>query len=372
MFKSGTVVISVPADELRHAELPGSLFEASELAGMPISEGLKRAVALIASVCRKPLCLVRPEIFNHGHARQWLTARLNGTREHICLSDGTSVKVIEGLDNHVFFYGLGQCKGSSGLQNLSTWAPEIFSHVKSQINSFHAVQLDGRLVQPPTTLSLPAARLPTALPEMFRYVCNPQCLDACARLITEAEITCKPTLDEFKQLTYIPLSESGSHDAAFSRVVARIIAAAYFNPEQCVLLRVPEANENMPDLAQRIIRTLEAIGGSGIVTPRVVAKNIFLLRSDLPESVIDTDRRWSLVVDDTFDFWRYTRRLYPRLHELRYLYRGDPRLLADVVRGLSSVVGRPPRAAEQPSSTEPCVLTWVQAKTTAARKPRKR
>jgi len=365
-------VISLPPNELRSAELPGSLFEADQLHRMPISEPLKRAAELIATECKQPLCLVRPEIFAHGHARQWLNARLNGTRHHICLSDGTSVKVIEGLENHVFFYGLGQRKGSTGLQKLSSWAPEIFSHIKSQINTFHAVLLDGRLLQPPTTLSLPPARVPAAPPEMYPYVFNPQCAEQSARVMIEAVTDPKPALEEFKELIYIPLSESGSHDAAFSRLVARIIATAYFNPAQCVLLRLPAANENMPDLAQQIIRTLEAIGASGIVAPRVVAKNVFLLRSDLPESFFDTHGRWSLVVDATFDFWRYTRRLYPTLQSVRYLYSGDRRQLQGVVRGLSSLVGRLPRVRAELSSSTPGVLTWVvtwvQDKLDAARK----
>ena len=361
-------MISVPPDELKCAELPGSLFEAAQLHRMPISDALKRAAGLVATACRHPVCLVRPEIFTHGQARQWLNARLNGTRHHICLSDGTSVKVIEGLDNHVFFYGLGQRKGSAGLQNLSSWAPEIFSHVRSQINSFHAVVLAGRLVQPPTRLSLPRSRVPAVQPEMYRYVFNPQCPQECARLMVEAGSDPKPTLDEFKELIYIPLSESGSHDAAFSNLAARIIAAAYFDHSQCVLLRLPAANENMPDLAQQMIRTLEAIGASGIVAPRVVAKNVFLLRSDPPESFFDTDRRWSFVVDHTFDFWRYTQRLYPRLRSVRYLYDGDPRQLQGVVHGLSSLLGRPPCARGEPSMSPPRVLTWAQGRLAMARK----
>lgn len=361
-------MISVPPDELRGAELPGSLFEADQLHRMPISEGLKRAAELMTSVCKQPLCLVRPEIFAHGHARQWLKQRLNGTRHHICLSDGTSVKVIEGLDNHVFFYGLGQRKGSKGLHNLSTWAPEIFSHIKSQINTFHAVQLDGRLLQPPTTLSLPPARVQAALPEMYPYVFNPQCGEQSARVMIEVGTTLKLTPADFDELIYIPFSESGSHDAAFSKMVAQIIATAYFNPTQCVLLRLPAANENMPDLARQILRTLEAVGASGVVAPRVMAKNVFLLRSDLPESFFDTHGRWSFVVDDTFDFWRYTRRLYRGLHSVRYWYSGDLRQLSDVVHGLSSVIGSPPCVPADSSSSNPRVLSWVQGKTPAARK----
>jgi hypothetical protein len=368
MFKSNKAVISVPPNELRNVELPGSVFDADLLHDMPISEGLKCAYQLISMYCKTLMCVVRPEIFAHGETRRWLDSKLGEARHHICLSDGTSVKMIDGLDNHVFFYGLGRRKGSESLKNLLDWAPEVFVHLQSQINTFHATELAGRLVQPPTTLSMPKAHMPSAAAELYPFLLNPQSLEGSARLTVEKSTVANPTLEDFSELIYIPYSETSSHDATFTRMVAQSVAKAYFRPEQCVVLRLPMLSENIPDLAQQIIVTLKAISASNTVVPRVSARNVFVVSSDLPEIAFHRHDRVSLLVDDTFEFWRYTRAFYTKLEGLRYVLGiCDRRRLQGVVRGLTAIVGRPPGGLGAASATPPIVLTWDHAKAAAVR-----
>jgi hypothetical protein len=366
MFKSSKAVISVPANELRHAELPGSVFDADLLHQMPISEGLRRAYQLISMYCKTPLCIVRPEIFAHGKTRSWLDSKLGEARHHICVSDGTSVKVIDGLDNHVFFYGLGRRKNAESLQNLLAWAPEVFGQLQSQINTFHATELSGRLVQPPTTLSMPKAHLSSDAAELYPFLLYPQWLEESARLIVENSATVNSNLDDFSELIYIPFSETSTHDATFTRMVAQVVARAYFRPEQCVVLRLPMPSDSIPDLAQQIMVTLKAISASNIVVPRVSARNVFLVGSELPEAVFHRHERVSLLIDDTFEFWRYTRAFYTKLQSLRYVLGVcDRRRLQGVVRGLTAIVGRPPFGLGAASATPPVVLTWDLARAAA-------
>jgi hypothetical protein len=325
---------------------------------MPISEGLKCAYQLISTLCQEPLCVARPEIFTHGKPRDWLDSRLGAARNHICLSDGTAVKLIEGLANHVFFYGLGRRKGSADLQNLLTWAPEVFSHIRSQINSFHGALLRGRLIQPPTMLSLTKFPLPAPPAEIYEFCLYPQCPEEGARRIMEKGAIPGRISEEFKELIYIPFSESGAYDAIFTGLVAQTIAAAYFNPDQCVLVRLPTLSDVNADLARQITATLEAIRASGIVMPRVAAKNVFLVRYDLPEDFFDTHERVSFIFDDTFEFWRYTRAFFTQLHSVRYLLCGDRRRLQGVVRALTDILGRPPSKPSILPAMPPILLTW--------------
>ena len=362
MLKSNRAVISVPGNELRNANVPGSLFDAEQLQQMPISEELLRAYKIVSTLCNDPLCVVRPEIFAHGKARTWIDTKLRGVRDHICLSDGTAVKLMAGLENHVFFYQPGQRRGSAGLKNLLTWVPETFSHIRSQINTFQGVVLNGRLVQPPTVLSLPKARSTGAPAELYKYLLNPQNPKEAARYIVEGGVVPDSVLTKFEKLTYIPLSESGTYDSLFMHLVAQTIVTAYFNPEQCVLLRLPAVSDDITDLARQVIVTLEAILATGIVMPRGAAQNVFLVRSDLPESFVDIYDQVSFIVDDTFEFWRYTRAFHRRLRSLQYLLGGDPRTWPGVVRGLSTILGRAPSARGRASSVAPILLNWNHGK----------
>jgi len=276
--------------------------------------------------------------------------------------------VIGGLDNHVFFYGLGRRKNSESLQNLLDWAPEVFVHLQSQINTFHSTLLGGRLVQPPTTLSMPKAHLSSGVAELYPFLLYPHSPDESARLIVENSAMANPNLDDFSELIYISYSETSSHDAAFTRMVAQVIAKAYFSPQQCVVLRLPVLSENIPDLLQQIIVTLRAMSASKTIVPRVAARNVFLVGSDLPEPVFHRHDHVSLLVDDTFEFWRYTRDFYTKLESLRYVLGVcDRRRLQGIVRGLTAIVGRAPGGLGAASATPPIVLTWDQVNAAAVR-----
>jgi hypothetical protein len=250
MLGSGRTVISVPAFDLRNVDTTGSVFEVEELQQLSIPEDLRRAVSLVSALCKKPLCMTRPEIFTHGAARRWLDDQLGSVRNHICLSDGSAIKVIDGLANHVFLFRLDHRRNSEAMGNLLSWAPELFAQLRSQINTFHGARLGDRLVQPPSAVLLPKARGPDSKPEFFKFSPSTHSTEESAtRVMANGQVS-EPKLQEFSAVTYIPVTEHSANDPIFSKLLAQTIAATYFNPDRCLLIRLPRPNENVADLFQ--------------------------------------------------------------------------------------------------------------------------
>jgi hypothetical protein len=155
----------------------------------------------------------------------------------------------------------------------------------------------------------------------------------------------------------------------FSKALAQIIAAAYFNPDHCVLIRLPRPNEDSADLFQQLTVLLDAILGSRVVMPRIPAPNILLLRHDLPESSLDAHHdRVDIMFDSSFDFWCYTRAFYRRLHSVSYIPSGDENAIKTVVRCFSAMLGRAPAANRGTAAAVPWLLTWAAGKTGATRR----
>jgi hypothetical protein len=365
MLGSGRTVISIPAYDLRNVDTSGSVFDARELQRLSIPEDLRRAIQLVSALCRQPLYMTRPEIFTYGAARRWLDDKLGSVRNHVCLSDGSAIKVIDGLANHVFLFRLEHRRNSEALGNLLSWAPELFAQIRSQINTFHGVSLHGRLVQPPTAVLLPKTHSPDGIPEFFQFLTSTHSPEESAKLIMARGAVSEPKLQQFSEVTYIPFTECSAHDPVFSKALAQMVAAAYFNPEHCVLIRLPRPNENSADLFQQLTVALAAILGPGVVIPRIPARNILLLRHDLPESFFDAHHdRICIMFDSSFDFWRYTRALYRRLHTVTYVPRGGGHGKA-VVRCFSVILGRPPTGNRRISRAAQRQLKWVKRKPSA-------
>jgi hypothetical protein len=357
------IVISVPLHLLRNAEIPGSVFAAKLLAGMPMPEELKQAIELVSSSYPDSLCLVRPEIFTNGASRAWLDERLGNIAQHVCISDGSAVKVMDGMENHVFLYDLAQHRNRTCFQNLANWAPEVFSHIRSQINSFQAAEFGDGSIQPPTTLLLPQTRRPGIAPELYEFSLPSNSLEESAKWIVERGPIGELSLAAFREITYAPMTQSNARDPHFCAIVAQSIAQAYFQPQQCVLLRLPGSNAEQPDAAVRIQAAIHAARSSNVVLPRVPAKNVFLLTRDLPEEQLEPAAgRISLIFDETFEFWRYTRELYRRLLSVQYLFGGDARRLQQVAAGMTQIIGTPPVAGNALQATVAQLITWHRRK----------
>jgi len=348
MFTGEPLVISVPACELAHVALTGSVFDAKLMEGASISADLKIAVDLIAAAYRRggatePLrCVARPEVFTHGASLDWLQNALGPIKQHLCLSDGTSVKLIPQLRNHLFTYGIQSHQRYADFKKLMRRAPELLAQYDSQVNSFHRGEYSDPAVEPASSTLLPMAPLAAAASWSFGFYLNPHSLeDSAEHMLKWGEIEERP-LAEFQKITYIPLTEAAANDAYFQRRVAEMIAPIYFDPTQCLLIRLPMLQS---ELTTRMTIALDGIRKSRLHLPQARSKNIFFLSGDLSEASIAPVRsRLKWVLHQTFEFWRYTGALYQEAQEIMVYLDADRTSSLEIARNFYlQAFGRAPR-----------------------------
>jgi len=146
-----SLLVSLPGAALEGLALPGSIFDADVLRDRVLLPSLHLALRLVMAEAEatgtRLRFIARPEIFTHGASRAWLERRLDGMRHHLALTDGHTLKSIEGLENHLFFHARGDATGEAALNRLLTVAPELLAPFASQLNgtlAARAVQLADR------------------------------------------------------------------------------------------------------------------------------------------------------------------------------------------------------------------------------------
>jgi len=314
---------------------------------MPLlAPDLRMAVDLVLSTYADraaPMrCVVRPEIFTHGKALDWLREKLGDVTDHINISDGTTIKLIPGVRNHLFTYGLHSHRRHLDFKKLMRRAPELLGQCQSQLNSFHRIVSQGLAVEPAATLILPATPVPATTVWFYGFYLNPHsCEDSAEHMLNWGEFE-GPKLVDFDRVTYIPLTESAARDASFQRLVAETIANTYFDPKSCLLIRLPLAGT---ELTARMRVGLEGIRTAGLNLPQARSKNIFLLGEDLSEdSLASLESRLSFVLHQTFEYWRYTRSLYQAADKIIVFLDQDWRRPSETAkRLLRDAFGQTPR-----------------------------
>jgi len=348
MFTGEPLVISIPACELAHVAVTGSVFDTKVMEGASISADLRIAVDLVTAAYRRggatePLrCVARPEIFTHGPSLNWLQNALGPIKQHLCLSDGTSVKLIPQLRNHLFTYGIQSHQRYVDFKKLMRRAPELLAQYDSQINSFHCGEYPDSASEPSSTMLLSMKPLAAAALWSFGFYLNPHSLeDSAEHMLKWGEIE-EPPLAEFQKITYIPLTEAAANDANFQRRVAEMIAPIYFDPTQCLLIRLPMLES---ELTTRMTIALDGIRRSRVHLPQARSKNIFFLSGDLSEEAMAPIRsRLKLVLHQTFEFWRYTGALYQEAQEITVYIEADRTSLLESARNFyMQAFGRAPR-----------------------------
>ncbi len=68
-----------------------------------------------------------PEIFTHGESLAWLARKLGGARDHLAFSDGSTVRILPGMRNHVFFYAQSRLSDGEALARLERRAGELLA-----------------------------------------------------------------------------------------------------------------------------------------------------------------------------------------------------------------------------------------------------
>jgi hypothetical protein len=311
LFATDRLAVSLPAAEIATLHLPGSVMTASQVQALHVSHALGCAIALIEAHCAARAVttsyLARPEIFTHGASAAWLRDRLGGVTEHLCISDGSTVKHVVGCRTHMFLYRTTHTDSYESFGRLCRRTPGLLARVETQVNSRFAWDAAGRRQRPqPVYLHAPAPP-ETAPAAAYKFQFKPYLADETSQRIAEADPVALEALPPAAQTIYIPLTETSLADAAFARHVAGLIRAAFVQPHARLLLRLPDERPG-ETLAARIAACLKALAATRVVLPRNTPPNICFVTADLTAATAPPNLFITLPED--FDFWRHPQRFY--------------------------------------------------------------
>ncbi len=313
------LALSLPAAELQHVDLPGAVFCARQLDALPISIRLRQAVQLAALHCEELICIARPEMHAHGAARAWLAHRLDDVHEHVGISDGSAIKLIPGLRNHVFFHALDLRDGFSALQRLLRRAPEACHGLDSQINSAFTIARAGPGRMPVSRLLLPDMQPlgKQAMPALLPLCLDPSSIETSVHHLLRHPARLPP-LDDFERIVYAPLSQTALCTPRGRRVIKRLIRNACLDSRHCLLLRLPRIDDrNDADTSAALLWSLTLLHELNLPLPTRPLDNIILCGGDLPEALLHQHAdRIELRIDNTFHFWQYSAALYRSLRPI--------------------------------------------------------
>ena len=301
------LLVSMPPWELAGVDIPASLFGRETLAGAALSLRLAGALALIdeSRPAGAPLIFVaRPEIFTDGATLDWLKAQIGDVADHLALCDGAAVKLLPGLRNHVFFYGLGRRADSEALARLERRAPEVFAQVETQVNTALAFRWERSEIAPPTIARTRQREAKAPEFDLRRLFLNRNTVaDSAARRMAQPAVDAAEL--RFARLNYVRLSERGLSDTRLTRALAAEIAAHYVDPTRATLFVAPQTRGAAGNLHERLDALAAGLIAGGCRTPLTPAPNLLVASEDLGAEVlgwISDSRR--LFVDDGDDFWR--------------------------------------------------------------------
>ncbi len=295
-FQSG-LLVSLPASELPNIPLTASLFGPELLFEAKLSGPLRAALEAIDA---RTLFVARPEMFSDGATLEWLTARCEGIADHLHISDGSTIKLLPGYRNHVFFYGLGRREDRDALGRLETRLPEIFAQVHSQVNTALSFRWKDKFVQPQTVV-MGGRGANAASFELRRFFLNRHTPQDSADRTLDFDLV-EPRASRFRELHYIRLTERGLRDATCAREIAELTARLFIDPTTCAIFVAPRVATSP---RERLRALAAALVDGGVHLPEATVPNFLTATEDLPAETLEamSDVR-RLIVDDVDDFWR--------------------------------------------------------------------
>lgn len=312
MFDDGALAVSLPALELATFRPPGSIFSPRDLAAAEFSPALSMAVELVTGVCRdsgfEPTFVARPEIFTHGESRAWLAQRLGRAKDHLALSDGTTIRLIPGLRNHVFLFGLGRAADGEALQNLERRAPELFGSLHSQVNS--ALQFGKRRETPAPIAIAGVDALEPEAPQFVRMAINADSAeDSLSRTLRTGALLHPPR--RFSELEFVALTETSLKDRSFVEAIAEKLNLVYFDAYRGLILRLPPNAGASCDVEDRIGAVVSALATARVRAPLAAADSALLAIGDVsPDRLAGIADVSDFLAHDSFDFWRHSPEYY--------------------------------------------------------------
>lgn len=343
MFDSGALAVSLPALELRNVRLPGSIFSARDIETAEFSPQLSLALDLIVGVCREsgfePTFVARPEIFSHGESRTWLTKRLNGAKDHLALSDGTAIRLIPGLRNHAFLFGLDRAADVQALRKLERRAPELFGALQAQVNTARRFASSG---ETPASVAISGVdALEREAPQFFRIAINAESVEDSFARTMRSRLALRPG-QRFDAIEYVALTETSLAEPSFRRRLADKLNLVYFDPRRALILRIPPNAGASRDIEDRVRATLAALVAASPRVPLAAAAGAWLVTTDLTaDRLSGLTEACDFLAPDSYDFWRHSPQSYGRFRSVRVHVRArglNTAAFADIV---ASMTGRP-------------------------------
>ena len=316
LFSGKGLLISIPASEVERVGWRGSLADLHEILSAPLSPELRLALSIVRAAAMQNGTrlrgIARPEMFSTPIAVQWLQINAPGCRQHLCFSDGVSIKTLQGAENHVFFYGPSLSIHRASAAQLMTRAPESLVRISSQVNTYFRTGGLQHQYGPGTCLIWNDGVHLTDRSQLWPFFANLHSIeDTVARINQRGPLVQTSLLPQCHSVHYIPLTSAALDDAAFTFFLAHVVQQAYFETNSLLVLRLPVSQSGDSSLLAGIAGLLTALRGSAVVIPRAVTQNILLMTSDIDSlNTLLQVPNLRLTVHESFDFWRHPRSFY--------------------------------------------------------------
>lgn len=304
------LLVSVPAREIGGFFPSGSLIAREELRDLALTPALSTALDLAEQLCRRRrarlLIATRPEMFTHGASLEWLRARLRGIGDHLCLSDGSALRPMPGLRNHLFLYGQEIASHAEAFLSLSRRVPRLFACLDSQVNSCVSLRVGRELIRPkPLLLQAAAARRPRT--HALAYVYTPGADLASSVLQTlAAPLPLAAGAARWHELAYLLATEAGCRDKTAAKVMFDVLRHARDKPARGVVVQLPELGSAAAGAEQRLAVVLEGLRAVGLSQAAVRAESLlFTLDEPAPAALLRRAARVDLLMHSAFPFWRH-------------------------------------------------------------------
>jgi hypothetical protein len=321
MWGAEGLAVSLPARELGSLRFPSSLFKHDLLVGAGISDELWRAVALVEQASEEAeagvVYIARPEIFTHGESLRWIHDKLGSIRDHLSVSDGTAIRLLPGMRNHVFFYAPGRSADAAALADLERRAPEMFFAIESQVNSAFRFR-NRRETHTPEPIALPGRdALVTTEIDLFPFYLNRFSVEeSVARILARGAAAAGEL--RFDRVTYCPLTDASAGDPAFAHTLASIVAGTYFDQSHAVIIGLPIDARSPDALAAGLGAGVRAVQSANILIPAIPAVNVLFAAGDITVGQLRAlSGSMDLLAHDTYDFWRHAPSFYSVFREIR-------------------------------------------------------
>jgi hypothetical protein len=341
------LLISIPALELGSLAPRGSVFDLEHLPKAGMTAELSSAVRVARQICAEPKMplrfVARPEIFTHGASLDWLRGRLGEIRDHLCISDGTAIRPIPGLRNHLFLYRTGMRRNSAALERLTRCAPELLGRMDYQINSCLSALLGKRIIRPPSALLQSTSSEAATRVSIFRTIAR-RTAAADDRSRPPNRVAALGPPRRYARLTYVPVTETALDDHRFLTTVAGALSRCAADPSRCLIFRLPRIDTPAASARERCESALALVRTAFARRLPPMAPWLLFASDDVSaRRLMSFAASAELLMHSSFEFWRHPQAYYSTFHSIRIVRGGRSASNRTALFSLlTSAFGRPP------------------------------